>query len=621
MVQLEKLVVSLEARINQYEKNLAKAQGTTQREFKRIEAASASLDGRLARIGRGAFGELAKGALMAAVPIVSFSAAIDGAKAAMAEFGDISDNAKASGLDVEFFQGLGHGAQMAGVDMGAFSGALATFNKNSGLAVENKGRMVAALKALNPELLANIQAARSQEERVRLAADAMRDADGAANRAALSTALFGDAGFKLADAFSGGSGGIDEMMRSARQLGVVVDRDLISRAEQLGDEFDTATKVLDLQFKQVLIDLVPFLTGTAQAVIGLVNAVQDLWGAISSSPGAQSFAASTAPLNERSLEIMQEQLASKRHVLTQDGLWDRPKVEREVADLEAAIAARSDPTKFDVGASFGKLTGPSFGSVDDMRAALTGFAPTTGGSGGGGVSSGRNDAAEAAIRQAETVRDLVSDLKFEQEQLGRTAEQQELYNALKSAGVTLESAYGQEIQGAMTALQAQRSAIEGNAEAMALFESVSQQALQTVIDGFREGKSAGEIFGNLLSDIGSQLLSMGISGLTSGLGAALFPGIPKREHGGPVRRGQPYIVGERRPELFVPDQNGTIVPRLPDASAAGGMGGAFTFAPVINAPNSDAAALARLQNSMVQMASEMDGKVKQIVRTQGRKWK
>ena len=43
-----------------------------------------------------------------------------------------------------------------------------------------------------------------------------------------------------------------------------------------------------------------------------------------------------------------------------------------------------------------------------------------------------------------------------------------------------------------------------------------------------------------------------------------------REKGGPVTAGQPYIVGEKRPELFVPDRNGTI---LPDTSALNGGGG------------------------------------------------
>jgi TP901 family phage tail tape measure protein len=35
------------------------------------------------------------------------------------------------------------------------------------------------------------------------------------------------------------------------------------------------------------------------------------------------------------------------------------------------------------------------------------------------------------------------------------------------------------------------------------------------------------------------------------------------QHGGPVRGGVPYVVGEHRPELFVPDRSGYIVPRVP----------------------------------------------------------
>jgi len=42
-----------------------------------------------------------------------------------------------------------------------------------------------------------------------------------------------------------------------------------------------------------------------------------------------------------------------------------------------------------------------------------------------------------------------------------------------------------------------------------------------------------------------------------------------REHGGPVRKGQPYIVGEKRAELFVPDSNGTILPHVPQSRSGG----------------------------------------------------
>lgn len=53
----------------------------------------------------------------------------------------------------------------------------------------------------------------------------------------------------------------------------------------------------------------------------------------------------------------------------------------------------------------------------------------------------------------------------------------------------------------------------------------------------------------------------------------------RREKGGPVKRGEAYIVGERRAELFVPDQDGVILPHVPTRGQmqAMGIGGSGSF--------------------------------------------
>ncbi len=55
-----------------------------------------------------------------------------------------------------------------------------------------------------------------------------------------------------------------------------------------------------------------------------------------------------------------------------------------------------------------------------------------------------------------------------------------------------------------------------------------------------------------------------------------------RASGGPVTAGQPYVVGEKRPELFVPSQNGYIMPSVPG-------GGGATNVIVSVAPGADSA--------------------------------
>jgi hypothetical protein len=58
----------------------------------------------------------------------------------------------------------------------------------------------------------------------------------------------------------------------------------------------------------------------------------------------------------------------------------------------------------------------------------------------------------------------------------------------------------------------------------------------------------------------------------SAIGAAARVSIKRRASGGPVTAGEPYIVGERRPEVFVPNASGRILPSVPAAMGSGSGG-------------------------------------------------
>ena len=51
--------------------------------------------------------------------------------------------------------------------------------------------------------------------------------------------------------------------------------------------------------------------------------------------------------------------------------------------------------------------------------------------------------------------------------------------------------------------------------------------------------------------------------------------------GGPARAGQPYIVGEEGPELFIPKNSGTVIPNDETMAMAGGPGLGMT-PPTVN---------------------------------------
>ena len=96
-------------------------------------------------------------------------------------------------------------------------------------------------------------------------------------------------------------------------------------------------------------------------------------------------------------------------------------------------------------------------------------------------------------------------------------------------------------------------------------------AFMSMVDGTMKAKDA---FRTMAADIIKELYRVfvvkKITGFISDALTAKFPvlGTSMKAIGGPVQRGNPYVVGERGPELFVPSRTGSIVPN--DKMAGGG---------------------------------------------------
>ena len=83
-------------------------------------------------------------------------------------------------------------------------------------------------------------------------------------------------------------------------------------------------------------------------------------------------------------------------------------------------------------------------------------------------------------------------------------------------------------------------------------------AIESAIDG---SKSLAESFSGLLKQLAMMIIKQKIIGSFASLGGGGLLGlIPGLADGGPARAGRPHIVGERGPELFVPNSSGTVVP-------------------------------------------------------------
>jgi phage-related protein len=86
------------------------------------------------------------------------------------------------------------------------------------------------------------------------------------------------------------------------------------------------------------------------------------------------------------------------------------------------------------------------------------------------------------------------------------------------------------------------------------FESIGNRAFENILNAASDA----------LFDLLTQVLggAGGAGGGLTGVFTSIFSSIFGRASGGPVLANQPYIVGEQRPELFVPHTAGRIVPNL-----------------------------------------------------------
>ncbi|MEJ8571223.1 phage tail tape measure protein [Microbaculum marinum] len=89
---------------------------------------------------------------------------------------------------------------------------------------------------------------------------------------------------------------------------------------------------------------------------------------------------------------------------------------------------------------------------------------------------------EAATKAKAAVDDVIASLQFELDQLGRTSREQEIYNALKEAGVERNTAYGQSISDLAGRLYDQREAASAAAAAQQGLESAVENLGSAGID-------------------------------------------------------------------------------------------------------------------------------------------
>lgn len=245
-----------------------------------VKGIEPAADSGAAGLGRLAGSSVAAGAAAGALiggAIVVTKALWDMGRGAMQAAGEIDDAAKKIGVSTDTLQEFRYVATKIGADAGAADSALSSFSDKlasaaSRLSKEDVKSFGALL--LDPE---DLKKFKSTEEALDEVIDRIGNLKSETDRAAIAEKLgLGP----LVVALRGGSEEIARLRDEAQTLGVVMDAELVRRGADAQSQFETLSRVIDVQLKSAFVDLAPAIV----AVIGLVaqlgrvlNDYLDLW--------------------------------------------------------------------------------------------------------------------------------------------------------------------------------------------------------------------------------------------------------------------------------------------------------------------------------------------------------
>jgi len=114
--------------------------------------------------------------------------------------------------------------------------------------------------------------------------------------------------------------------------------------------------------------------------------------------------------------------------------------------------------------------------------------------------------------------------------------------------------------------------------------TIASGVVDTLSAAVDQTKSLADAAANTLRNVANILLQLGVNTALKSTGLGIFSGLAGFANGGRPPVGKPSIVGERGPELFVPNTSGTIVPN----GKFGGGGGATNVVVNVDAKGSSA---------------------------------
>jgi len=472
------LAVAVEARINRLEREMRKASGVVGKNFDQIERRSrkaadnmegqwAGMAGRFADVGKSFAAGLVGG--FVAGGVMGIMGRINDTVRGIAEIGD---EARRAGLGVEEFQELKYVAEQNRIGVDSLVDGIKELNLRADEFITTGGGSAA-------------------EAFQRLGYDAETLAVKLRDPSALFSEIIGKLGhldraaqIRIADEIFGGTGGerfvqlieegedaLNRTRQEAHDLGLVMDEDVITRADELDRKFNAIATAVGSALKGAIVEAASALSD----FINAFNGFMERWSG-EAGPGA-GFAAGQ-PYSE---------------MLTPD----------QINDMRLRLALGNDPNADPYGGfAFGQ-DGNIVLAEPFTPPAVTVTSPNTQAARGG-------RSAQSMREQRDAAAELIAELHNELAMLGMSEIEQRVNAELRRAGADATTEQQQTIRGLVEAIETERGAMDQLAEATENAKGIARDFLGGLLSDLRNGVDGATALANAFDRLAAKAMDMAL---------------------------------------------------------------------------------------------------------------
>lgn len=536
------------------------------------------------------FGSAAKGLKAITGSVLNMKTAIVGAvgaggfgaliKSSINAGDELAKTADKLGVTTEALAGLRHAADLTGVSTGTMDMAMQRFTRRAAEAAKGTGEAKGALRELGIDAESIVRL--PLDEQMNVVADAMQGLDTQADKVRIAMKLFDSEGVALVNTLGGGSEALKAMTSEAEHFGVTLSRTDTAQMEAANDAITRLKAVFTGLTNQLAVAFSPIITFVAdafrQAALDSAefgNIGQKVAGAV-----VKAFGVVRNIMHGVEIVFKTTQLA--------------------VMEMANAIGSKLIPPLqafIDIYNKIADFLGMPL--ISDSAAQIMGNLPQD-----IATLAKELEVLKASNPGLELSTSMEAFIVANRRAAQSVADVTDAAQGLNGKDISAPT-IADRLNDSFTKLQENLPTIQEQMDNLAknTMKNMSD-GLMGVVKGTVKLKDA---FRNMALDIISQMIQMFVIDKITGGFLSFAKGITGKAIGGPVQSGQPYMVGERGPEMFVPNQSGSIVPNNK-------MGGGVTVINNVDARGSGADVDQRIKSAMAQTSQQTIMTIQDLMR-------